>query len=595
MEQSSVLYGPDQEINETSQLLHRLFEDYLHSHPEIAHKVALTFYNNSVTFEELNHEANKLARILSDSLNNDNNREESNSTNIIGVFLPPSDDLIVVLFAILKLGASYLPLDSTFSDSRFSHILADARPLAVISTRKNSSRVSKSWNGLIIHFEDLKLQQIENELSDENLESKEMIDPNPLIAAVLYTSGSTGLPKGVALSYSAILNRFKWQWTAFPFSENETCILKTTVSFVDSVSEIFGSLLQGKRLVIVSREDVKNTPVLVDILEKYQVERLMLVPSLLISIFLFTRMSPQNIRLPKMRLIISSAETVTIEFLREFFQVFPEGKIFANFYGSTEITDVTFSVFECPQDIQDKTVESKVPIGTPIMNTNIYILDKNRKIAPLGQIGEIFVSGKNVSRYLNQPDDFENPDSKFIRNQVDFKTGHHLLYNTGDFGRLINGTLLYEGRTDSQIKIRGQRVDLSEIERAIVAVPNVVSAVVLCYHTGKHDQTVLAFYTTQNNLDESELNKILLDKLPSHMLPLVLQVDVFPLLHNGKIDRQMLLSQFEANAQANLENDMDSNFRNIHVVQFIEKEIVHIAEVNDFDAVLTTNTSPLTQ
>lgn len=257
---------------------------------------------------------------------------------------------------------------------------------------------------------------------------------------------------------------------------------------------------------------------------------------------------------------ICSGETLAISLAEEFFKRFPESDHqLCNFYGSTEIMgDVTYYIITGPQQLRHQT---KVPIGTnqprtiffgfyyclfsghPVDNTIIYLLDNEFRPVKAGDVGELFVSGANLAMaYVNRRD-----PEKFVENPLAIDPAFSKLYRTGDFAKLEKGVIVYEGRTDSQIKIRGHRVDLSEIEKALLGLQDLEKAVVLCYKPGELNQTLLAFVTVRKAISESEIESALLAKLPAYMVPQVVLVEDLPLLINGKIDRQTLLKNYENN------------------------------------------------
>lgn len=239
---------------------------------------------------------------------------------------------------------------------------------------------------------------------------------------------------------------------------------------------------------------------------------------------------------------VCSGETLTVSLAEEFFQYFPENSHqLCNFYGSTEVMgDVTYHIISNAHQLRH---QEKVPIGLPIDNTIIYILDQELRPVKAGDVGELFVSGLNLAGgYVNKRD----PD-KFIENPLAIDPIFSRLYRTGDFAKLEKGIIVYEGRTDSQVKIRGHRCDLSEIEKALVCLEEVDKAVVLCYKPGEINQALLAFVTLKKPVSESQIEGLLMDRLPSYMVPQVMLVEDVPLLVNGKTDRQSLLKSYENN------------------------------------------------
>ncbi|EEB17196.1 firefly luciferase, putative [Pediculus humanus corporis] len=524
--------------------LHRIFENTveINIRESTTQQIALIKNDEKILFTDLNKLSNKLARGMIKRLPV-NNTQIGNVDGdiIISVCMKPSIDLIVTLLAIWKMGAAYLPLDVDFPKNRIKHILDESKPVMTIT---DVSDVGDEFTSMTKYSE---LKNFSSNFPDNNLSDVEMIKPNTskneYIGAVLYTSGSTGIPKGVRISHLAILNRLKWQFRTFPYSATEKiCVFKTALTFVDSICELWGPLLNGRTLLILSKEETKNPEKLTEILNENQVERLVLVPTLLQSILMFSNMKEEDF-LPKLKLWVCSGETLQPSLARKFFQRFQNEKILCNFYGSTEIMgDVSYYEIRTERDLE---TGQTVPIGKPIDNCVLYILDEHHHPVRGGEIGELYVSGLNLaSGYVRGRD----PD-KFLENFVEPDIGHFKLYKTGDFARVDKNIIYYEGRKDQQIKVRGHRVDLSEIESALLKIDEIDKCVVLTYRPGQIDQTVISYVIlnidNNNNITETEIENKLKKLLPSYMIPQIIIIDKFPLLVNGKIDRQTLLAKYK--------------------------------------------------
>ncbi|KAL1137996.1 hypothetical protein AAG570_009691, partial [Ranatra chinensis] len=455
------------------------------------------------SYGEVNDFGNQLGRALLARLA----RAEPNQDGdwLIGVSVTPSDRLVPLLLAILKAGAAYMPIDCSAPEHRIRHILNEAKPVLVITEK--AEELSDAFDG--VEVVNLKaLESAASALPKDPLSCQECFPPahNPT-AIVLYTSGSTGVPKGVRLSHSAVLNRLGWQWRVFPYGASEmVCPFKTALTFVDSVSEIWGPLLvqhqTPRTVLVVPRKIVEDPERLIDLLEHYK-----------------------N-KLQDLKLWICSGETLAVSLAEQFVNYFKTGfHMLCNFYGSTEIMgDVSCHVITGPQDVN---FDGKVPIGTPVDNTILYLLDKDLNEVAIGETGELYVSGNNLAKgYVNGRD----PD-RFIHNPHSVDPDYNCLYRTGDYGKIVKGTLIYEGRTDSQVKVRGHRVDLAEIEASLSQIKGIEKAVVLCYKPG-------------------EINQVLI-------------TEKFPLLINGKVDRQSLLRAYEE-MFSNISGQMVFDYSGIH-------------------------------
>ncbi|XP_055585866.1 beta-alanyl-bioamine nonribosomal peptide synthetase ebony [Uranotaenia lowii] len=502
-------------------------------------------------YNVLNSTANRLAVAAIDEINIRNRcQPNSDGDYIVAVCMHPSDKLVTTLLAIWKAGAAYLPLDPSFPTNRIEHILQEARPVLVIYDDSYQASASVFGDTPAVSFGELR--QKASPLSNANVQPEQMLGAgNNRLGLVLYTSGSTGVPKGVRLNHETILNRLQWQWNRFPYSETEKVgVFKTALTFVDSVTEIWGPLLQGMAIVVVPKKITNNPERLVELLEEYRIERLVLVPTLLRSLLLYLPLQKKRL-LYNLRIWVCSGEPLQLPLAKEFFDYFEEGvHQLCNFYGSTEVMgDVTYFVCESKKQLSNY---EKVPIGYPLDNTVIYILDPDFQPVRPGDIGELFVAGLNLAQgYVNGRD-----PHRFIDNPMAVDPMYARLYRTGDFASATKGCVYYEGRTDSQIKIRGHRVDLSEVEKNLLSLPGVDKGIVLCYHAGELDQALLGFITLEESCGLKtglQIEGALESRLAHYMIPQVIILDSIPLLVNGKIDRQSLLKMYE-----NTNNNDDS-------------------------------------
>ncbi|KAK1116591.1 hypothetical protein K0M31_018273 [Melipona bicolor] len=548
IQQQSVLKGRliSNADGKEKDLLHKLFSQAAANYSD---QLAIRYEDDegqeyTVSYGELNELSNKLARALRKL-----EKPENSSKSFVAVCMKPSHRLSTVLMAILKAGMAYLPLDAEFPMARMKHVLQEAKPFTVVIEQEADPSIYEGTN--TITYEQLLKQSEVEEKND--LEYDE--DPERT-AIVLYTSGSTGTPKGVLLPHATVLNRLQWQWQELPYAEDEEhCIFKTSLTFVDSVCEIWGPLLQGRTLVVIPKHITRDPERFISVLEKYKIQRLVLVPSLLHSMLMYLSLRTKDDVLRSLRLWICSGETLPVSLADQFFATFENGnKILANFYGSTEIMgDVTYHLLSNRKQLQN--IE-KVPIGKPLDNCVIYIVNKEMRLVPQGEVGELIVAGRNLATgYIH-----DNESRKFQDNPYAIDLEHSKIYCTGDYARISKGVIVYEGRMDSQIKVRGHRVDLTEVEKAVSKGPGVNKVVVLCYKPGELSQALLAFVTITNDssICTLDIETFLQATLPVYMLPRIIIVDNIPLLTNGKTDRQTLLKQYES-SNLNNENEQCMN------------------------------------
>lgn len=498
--------------------IHQLFEFQVERTPDA---IAVIFEDQNLTYRELNQQANQLAHYL---------RELGvRSEVLVGICLERSIETIVAILGILKAGGAYVPLDPDYPQERLDYMISDAQ-LSILLTRKAlvkelpvfSYIQSKKIITNVIYF-DCESNQIERHSTANPVH--QITSDN--LAYVLYTSGSTGTPKGVLGRHRSAVNRLVWN--PYPFEKGEICCQKTSLNFVDSIWEIFAPLLHGLPTVIIANEIVKDPVQLVKTLSQKQVTRLVLVPSLL-RVILDTFPDLQT-RLPKLKYWVSSGETLSAELCQRFRKIMPQS-ILINLYGSSEVSaDVTWYDTSKSQNL------SSIPIGRPISNMQVYILDAKLQPVPIGISGEICIGGEGIARgYLNRP---ELTNEKFIPHPFSSEPDAYL-YRSGDIGRYrSNGEIEYLGRSDRQIKLRGFRIELGEIEAVINQHPAVKQAVVLAREDEPDNKRLVAYIVSEIVADNltSELRSFLIEKLPDYMMPSAfVQLDILPLTPNGKID-----------------------------------------------------------
>ena len=559
MKQESILYG-DVEDHPSNTTISKLFENLLKNNPDILDKTALIHSEtkHEVSFKDLNESANRLARLLLTKIEQDELMPNSDGDYLVALRFQPDQSLVTTILALFKAGLAYVPIAPNWPEGRIEHILNEAEPIAVITNLdpnvlyKSQSKLPLNKKKEVFTFAQLSKDAIYENCSTENLPINKTLNigqKGDKLFAVLYTSGSTGTPKGVRHLHRAALNRFHWQYKMYPYAEDEVCVFKTTLTFVDSVTEIWAPLLCGKQLVIFPCKVTQNVERFIERLEEFKIQRIFVVTSLVRNILAFVSMDKKNKHLMDVRGWECSAEVVTKDVLESFYNYFPPGHRISNFYGSTEMTDVTFATFYNIDDVNNALNNDQVPIGYPVDNTIAYVLDNELNPVSEGESGFLYISSRSLGDGYAAGRKGEFKPNPFKTNSSDFV----YIYFTGDLAYCKNNRLYYQGRSDSQVKVRGHRVELLEIDRAVRNIAQVSSACVLCYKPGQPVQKIICYYTTKGDcfLPEPKLEILLANVLPDYMMPKLIKLYALPLLVNGKVDRQALFQKFEESLKCN--------------------------------------------
>ena len=502
--------------------IHSAFERQAARTPD---RTALVFQGEKIPYWRINEDANRLAHYLI--------KKGVGPGNLVGVSIERSPELTVALLGVLKTGAAYVPLDPSYPLERLASTLEDTRAECVLSNNGIGKKLPDTVRNLILL--DSEAEPIRNE-SPLNPVMNIMGLSRVERAYVLYTSGSSGRPKGVEGTHRGAMNRMRWMWERYPFQAGEVCCQKTNVGFVDSVWEIFGPLLAGVPSVILPQEAVLDPEELLQILAEQRVTRIVLVPSLLRA--LLEHAPNLEERLPELKLWSSSGEVLTWELARRFRKGYPGAKLL-NIYGSSEVAaDVTWH--EVREEEEDAQGTVSVPIGRPISNAQVYVLDRNLNAVPVGVRGEIYVGGDGLALgYWQQP---EMTGERFVPNPIAPERSERL-YRTGDLGRWRSaGEIEYLGRMDGEVKVRGMRIDLGEIETVLASHRWVEEAVVELSGEGA-EQRLVAYVVVGEETTPSArgLRRHVRSKLPEHMAPAsYVRVEELPLLPSGKVNRRAL-------------------------------------------------------
>ncbi|MDF5706497.1 MAG: amino acid adenylation domain-containing protein [Nostoc sp. S4] len=503
----------------SDQCIHQLFEVQVERTPDA---VAVVFEDEQLTYRELNARANQLGQYL--------RKLGVKPEVLVGICTERSLEMIIGLLGILKAGGVYVPLDPTYPQERLSFILKDAQVAVLLTQQKFVSRLADNHAHAVYLDTDWSLISQETEINPIS----SVVSLN--LAYVIYTSGSTGKPKGAMNTHQGICNRLLWMQEAYQINSTDSILQKTPFSFDVSVWEFFWTLITGARLVIAKPEGHRDSGYLINLIAVEQITTLHFVPSML---QIFIKSSGVE-KCTSLKRVICSGEALPIDLQNIFFERL--GCELHNLYGPTEAAiDVTF--WQCQKNSNLKTV----PIGRPIANTQIYILDAYLQPVPIGVTGEIYIGGVGVARgYLNHK---ELTNEKFIPNYFNnskFKIHNpqfERLYKTGDLGRYLpDGNIQYVGRADYQVKIRGYRIEIGEIENVLSTHPQVREAVVIT-HSDRVAQKQLIAYITYSS-EKPTLNNLrdfVKEKLPDFMIPAAfVMLETLPLTPNGKVDRKAL-------------------------------------------------------
>ena len=476
-------------------------------------KTALQFDDKMMSYGELNERANSLARLLIKNGVKENDK--------VALMLPRSIELLISMLAVLKSGAICIPLDIEHPMERISFIINDSEAKYIIKAK--SVEIKLSVNSSCIVYDDEKINLFEN---DNLIVSRKADD----LAFIIYTSGSTGNPKGTLLSHGGIICHTFTKISVFEISSKDIVANNFSLNVIASLWQIFAPLFCGGKVVLYTGELETDPYKQMLYASKDEITVIELIPSTLNTYLYLIDQGKEKIKLPKLRKIGLTSEETKPRLVNRFYSNYIIPLI--NCYGQTECSDdvLHYHIPIC-------TNTEIVPVGTTAQNTQILILSIFDQIQPIGIPGEICVSGESLSKgYWNRPDITKE---KFICNPLNPK---NKMYRTGDIGRwLEDGCVEYLGRLDHQVKIRGNRIELREIESSILKYPEVMETSVIVNEDKNGEKQLCAFFTSDNDLTVRELRLFLSKSLPEYMIPAnFMRLDKFPLTANGKIDKKAL-------------------------------------------------------
>ncbi|WP_278286427.1 MULTISPECIES: non-ribosomal peptide synthetase [Clostridium] len=489
-----------------------LFEMQVEKTPD---NIAVVYEKQSLTYKELNERANLLGRTLT--------KKGVGADSIVGIMVKRSLEMIVGIMGILKAGGAYMPIDPEYPDDRIEYMLENSETKLVLVENKFKDRINKN-NVEVCSLNDEELYKESNANLGKTASAENL-------AYVIYTSGTTGKPKGVMIEHKGIVNRINWMQKKYNISSKDVILQKTTYTFDVSVWEILWWSFVGAQVRILVPGGEKDPREITKSIKEGKITVLHFVPSML-NVFMDYVISEDKVEdIESLEKVFTSGEALKVEQANIFNEEI--GRVnntrLINLYGPTEASvDVTY--YECREK------EEKIPIGKPIDNTKIYIVDKNNKMLPIGVAGELCISGCGVARgYLNNE---KLTNEKFAQNP--YEPGEKM-YRTGDLARwLPDGNIEYLGRIDHQVKIRGFRIELGEIESNILKLEGIKETIVLA-RDGAVNKYLCAYYVGEKEYSVGEFREELKKSMPDYMVPLYfIKLESMPLTLNGKINRKAL-------------------------------------------------------
>lgn len=504
--------------------MHQLFEDFAEKTPG---DTALVYGTKKLSYKDLNNQANQLAHHLQDSGIKPN--------SMVGLFIERSPEMIIVLLAVLKAGGAYVPLDTSYPPERIGTMLETGNFEIILTKVSLFNQLPK--NDAKVICVDYDAEKIAAE-KEENCENQPTVND---LCYVIFTSGSTGVPKGAAVSHKGWTNLLHWFITEFEINPRDRNLIISSFSFDLTQRAIAMSLITGGELHLLN-SSYYDPDLITKTIDQEQITLMNCAPSTFYP--LIENKDQQTLKkFSSLRVLFLGGEAISASRLKNWVETEHCNARIGNVYGAAECTDVS-SFYVLTH--YDQYIKSSVPAGKPIFNTQVYILDEELKLVPKGFVGEICIAGIGVGKgYIN---DEALTTEKFVQNPFNRGT-NDTLYRTGDLGRFLpDGNIEFIGRVDQQIKIRGLRIDLGDIETAIRQNQHLKEGIVIVKNFSDNDQRLIAYIVkkeeTDNLSDEDIINRVrefLNEKLPGYMVPSLFYVlGELPLTPNGKIDRNAL-------------------------------------------------------
>ncbi len=504
--------------------IHEFFEQQANNSPS---HTALVFEDTSLTYAELNQKANQLAHYL-------RSEKGVRPDSLVGICLERSFDLVIAILGIVKAGGAYVPLDPDYPEARLAYMLGDSDLTTVITSKEVLTRTPVTDTQALCVDELSVISMLEG-LPKDNLPKSDIGLTSRHLAYIIYTSGSTGNPKGVMVEHDGIVNRIDWMHKKYGATSEDVFLQKTPFSFDVSLWEFFWPLMAGSTLAIARPKGHMDPDYLLETINQLNVTKLHFVPSMLSAMLIASvGKSCQNVKQ-----VFCSGEALSLQHVNDFPSVFTHSELH-NLYGPTEAS-VDVSYWDC---LGEEKRYASVPIGKPISNIQLHVLDEQCRLVPQGVVGELHIGGVGLARgYLNRE---ELTAEKFIPSPFSTLPSERL-YKTGDLVRwLPDGNLEYLGRIDHQVKLRGFRIELGEIENTILSLDAIKEAVVLVKELN-NEQQLIAYIVINPDCSvgtdtvQQQVRERLGVSLPEYMVPAIfMAIDAVPVTPNGKVDRRAL-------------------------------------------------------
>ena len=522
-------------------LLQQLLEISAKQYPD---REAVIYKNSSITYRELEEVSNQLARVLSSYGISRGDR--------VGIYLNKLIEAVVAIFGILKAGAVYVPLDPLAPAKRIAFIIDNCQMKALVSTRKKiaSLQLPNASGVEFLILADDEAKQDTGNLSNVKVVSWQDVleaPPNPSppthlieddLAYILYTSGSTGTPKGVMISHRASLTFVNWAYECFQVQRSDRVSNHAPLHFDLSIFDIFTTIKAGATVILVPPELSVFPRNLAQFIEEQQITIWYSVPSVLRQLIVYGNL--HKARFPHIRTILFAGEVFPVKYLRQLMELLPQANYY-NLYGPTETNVCTYyPVKEIPPE-EVKTL----PIGKACANTEVFAVNEHARIAKPGDVGELYVRSPSLMKgYWGNHEKTQQALTPF---PVPGCGWSEKVYRTGDLVKLnSDGNYIYLGRRDNQIKSRGYRIELEEIETTIYAHPAIVEAAVIAIPDEEIGNKIKAIVATQegNNLKKSDLEYFCAERLPKYMIPELIEFrSGLPKTATGKIDKTLLRTE----------------------------------------------------